>query len=180
MKDHSILVNRYTRSLYQVASAQNSIDIVYGSMLKIFENLDSFGEYKNLALSHQVPARTKSIIWGAILDTLEVDDLTASFIRLLISNRRSHLFPKIAIRLRELKFEQEGVKPATVYTSFKLSDSEQKLIKKNLEKIYGQQIELSNRVDKEILGGMVLYIDPFMLDASLKSKLNKIKQTLLS
>ncbi|MDF3047439.1 MAG: synthase subunit delta [Candidatus Midichloriaceae bacterium] len=180
MKDHSILVDRYTRSLHHVAIQQNCAGAVHESMPKIFENLDSFGEYKNLALSQQVPSKTKSVIWGAILDALKVDPVTRAFIQLLISNRRSHLLPKIAIKLRELKLEQEGIKPAIIYTSFKLSESEQKAIKKDLEKIYGQQIELSNYVDEGILGGMILHVEPFMLDASLKSKLSKIKQTLLS
>ncbi len=180
MKDSNILIDRYASSIYSIANKDAIAEDVYKNMLKLFESLDDLGDYAKLALSKQVPKKIKSKIWHEILNEFQAPDIVRSFIMLLLENGRISLLPKIISEFRRLLLVDQKVKPVDIYTSFKLSPAQHRDLVKRLEEASGQKIELQSHVDESLLGCMLLRIDSFMLDASIKSKLNNIKQTLLS
>jgi len=46
-----------------------------------------------------------------------------------------------------------------------------------IERQTGQKVELSSRVDAEILGGIVLQVGNKVLDASIRSRLEKLRKS---
>lgn len=180
MKDTNILIDRYASSLYSIASEGSVASSIYEDMLKAIECLALLEGYEKLALSKQVPKKIKSKIWQAVLEAAYAPDMLKSFVELLLENGRIHFLPKIVSKYYSLLLADQGIKPVQIYTSFKLSATEHKALMKQLEKICEQKVELDAHVDESLLGGMILRIDSFMLDASIKSKLNTIKKTLLS
>lgn len=180
MKDSNILIDRYASSLYAIASKDSVAAAIYANMLRLADCLAHSEDYKKLALSKQVPKKIKSQIWLAVLEAVDAPEMLKSFVKLLLENGRISLFPKIIDKYNNLLLVDQGIKPVAIYTSFKLSATEHKDLMKQLEKIAGQKVQLESHVDESLLGGMILRIDSFMLDASIKAKLNTIKQTLLS
>ncbi len=179
MKD-TVLVDRYTSSLFSLASEGKDAQAVYKSMQKVFDTLGALDGYKKLALSEQVPTKLKAKIWDATLDACGAPHILKSFVKLLLENRRIYLFSKIINKFNTLLLTANGIKLVRISTSFALSAAEKKKLTTQLEEICKQKVMLDDSSDEELLGGMILQIDSFMLDASIKSKLANIKTTLLS
>ena len=63
-------------------------------------------------------------------------------------------------------------------TAIALDEAELEGIKKMIGEKYSKTVYLENKVDESILGGMILYVGNTMMDASLRTKLNGLKDKL--
>jgi|JI10StandDraft_1071094.scaffolds.fasta_scaffold941108_2 F-type H+-transporting ATPase subunit delta len=180
MKDLTVLVSRYTKSLYSLAKEQSIVPAVYKDLSKLNEALEASGKYKDIALNPKVPARTKAAIWGVLMDPIKVNGITAMFIKLMLDNSRIHLFPKVIRKYQDMVLADSGIKGVKLYTSVKLSKAESAEITDKLEALLDSKVELESIVEPALIGGMIAKFDSYMIDASIRSKLNKIKTELLS
>ncbi len=76
-------------------------------------------------------------------------------------------------KLQEDKIKAEGDK-AEIVCAYALSDGQRKKMKEILSSKIKRDIELIERIDKEIIGGLVVKIGGFVIDGSIKNKLKKI------
>ncbi len=67
--------------------------------------------------------------------------------------------------------------PVTVTSAVDLDEETLKGIGKKIEEQTGQQIELSSRVDPDVLGGLVLQVGNQVLDASVRNRLEKLRKS---
>lgn len=71
----------------------------------------------------------------------------------------------------------QGIVDVQLTTATALPELEDKL-KKSLADKYPGRIEFETRIDPEIIGGFTLVVDEDMLDASVRSKLDKVDRAL--
>ena len=82
--------------------------------------------------------------------------------------------------LKKLYNKKNNIENVTAITAVELSDElKAKLISK-LEKESGKKIQLETKVDKEILGGIILRTENSQTDASVRARLDAIKAQLSS
>lgn len=134
----------------------------------------------NVVLEHPgiSGADKKQLLLGAFEKS--ADDLTIRFLLLLADRRRLKLLPYIEQSYRELLRERKNIATATVTSADPLSDSSVAEIKTRLIKQLGKQIELAVKVDRSLIGGMVLRVGDQVIDGSLKGKLEALERSLLS
>ena len=65
----------------------------------------------------------------------------------------------------------------TVTSAVDLDAAVVKKIGEEVERQTGEGVELSSRVDNEILGGVVLQVGNMVLDASIRSRLEKLRKS---
>ncbi len=70
--------------------------------------------------------------------------------------------------------KQSGIKTIEVETVNELD----KKIKSKIEKVFGEDSEITEKINKNLLGGIKIKVDDTVYDASLKTQLNKLKQFL--
>ena len=76
-------------------------------------------------------------------------------------------------------WELEGTKVVKLQTVIPLSYEQEELLITKLKDVTGfKEIQLVRKIDKEILGGMILQIDSQVIDMSLKGKLRQISNLL--
>ena len=68
----------------------------------------------------------------------------------------------------------KGIQKASLTTSYKLGATEKKNFQKILADITGKDIELEEKIDKEIIGGFILKTGDKQIDSSVKSKIQKL------
>jgi ATP synthase F1 delta subunit len=68
----------------------------------------------------------------------------------------------------------------TVVSAVDLDEAVVNKIGEEVERQTGEQVELSSRVDDGILGGIVLQVGNMVLDASIRSRLEKLRKTVAS
>src|SRR5690606_3945896 len=98
--------------------------------------------------------------------------------RLLRRKSRLALGPSIAAFFREMVDEERNVARATVSTAVGLDDERRRSLVQRLEQQTGKHIELEERVDPELLGGVVVRIGDRLLDGSARTRLRQLKSRL--
>jgi F-type H+-transporting ATPase subunit delta len=101
-----------------------------------------------------------------------------NFIRLLVENRRLPLLPEIAGMYEALRAEAEKSLEVTVSSAFELSDAQKQKIAEMLKKRMNRTISLDCRVDKQLLGGIVIRAGDKVIDGSVRTRLGEMANVL--
>ncbi len=72
--------------------------------------------------------------------------------------------------------KQSGIKTIKIESVQKINEQ----VVEKIKKIFGQTAEVHNTINKDILGGMKITVDDTVYDASLKTQLQRLKQSLIS
>jgi F-type H+-transporting ATPase subunit delta len=98
---------------------------------------------------------------------------------LLIEKRRIFFIAKIIDSFLKLCSQKRGEVKASLISSKELSEVEIENISKDLSSSMGSTIKFDYKVDKELIGGLKLQLGSYMIDTSIKNKLNKYEQKML-
>lgn len=119
----------------------------------------------------------------ALLDKLfaeRLDPRTLHFLYLLVDKGRFALIGRIAESYDALNDELRGVCKARVRTFLPLTDAQREQLLERLRAFTSRPtIELQERVDPELLGGIVVEIGAYLLDGSIRGRLRKLRDRLL-
>lgn len=116
----------------------------------------------------------QSQILTAVLKKFKLSDEMTNFIYMLVRNKRMAIFPLILEYFYILMNDSEGRKMLEVTLCSKASIEEQLHIEKCLEKVFSAKIEASFKEDEKILAGIIVKTDNKMFDASLRTKLTDL------
>lgn len=106
----------------------------------------------------------------------EVHKLIKDFIKILIRKNQINLISKILIEFEKHWNGQRGVKKVEVTTAQPITNK--KIITDELNKHLQRQIELEEKVDKEIIGGLIIKYDDILIDGSVRKRLAMARQKL--
>ena len=130
------------------------------------------------AFSYHFPFK-KTAILHSIFGT-HVEKITLALIDLVVKNGRESYLPAIArVFIHESK-KYIGITESVLTTAVKVDDKLKKQISELLSDIFKTRIELEENIDKEIMGGFILRVDDNYIDASIRTKLRKIKKELMA
>jgi F-type H+-transporting ATPase subunit delta len=99
-----------------------------------------------------------------------------NFLELLIEKHRMPAIFRIRERLDELWAHENKQLDVTVTSAIDLDKSVIDHIRDQIEKQTDRTVELTAEVDPDILGGLVLRVGNMVLDASLRSKLERLRK----
>jgi F-type H+-transporting ATPase subunit delta len=102
----------------------------------------------------------------------------ANFVRVLQANGRLVLLPEITLQFDELRAEAEGTVEAEVVSAFDVSADEQSRIKTALAKRLNRQVTLTTRVDRALIGGVVIRAGDMVIDGSVRGRLQSLANAL--
>ena len=105
---------------------------------------------------------------------------TANFLRILLRNGRLTELGAINERFDSVLEERSGVVFANITSARELPDTERNAFQSNLEKLTGKRVRIDYKVNNEIIGGVVTRIGSTVYDGSVKTKLENLKEQLIS
>jgi ATP synthase F1 delta subunit len=106
------------------------------------------------------------------------DELVRNFVRLLAEKGRAGELREIAAELDTLVAAQERVIEVELTTAHSLSDEEFGRILGRIEQASGRRVQASRQVDPDLIGGLVLQAGSLRLDASVRGRLERLRQQL--
>jgi len=105
------------------------------------------------------------------------DPELVNFLELLIEkNRMTEIF-RIRRQFEQLWKQENKRIDVTVTSAVELDPAVVEKIGEEIERQTGRKVELASRVDGEILGGIVLQVGNMVLDASIRSRLEKLRKS---
>lgn len=170
------MAGRYASALFDLAQEHKAIDSVAAD-LKTFDALiEGSAELQRLVRSPAFTAEEQTGALAAVLDKAGVRGLAANFLKLVATKRRLFAVRDMIADYGKLVDAAKGVKRAEVIVAEPFSDAHLAALKEALRQVSGgQSVELSVKVDPSIIGGLVVRLGSRMVDGSLRTKLNSIR-----
>jgi ATP synthase, F1 delta subunit len=175
MNDSKISV-RYSRALFESALEKKILDQVYNDMIFI-SDICTVPEMQEFLLSPIIVPSKKTDILHRILEK-NVEKLTLSFIDLVVKNDREAFLPAMARVFKHETKKYKGITESVLTTAVKVDAGIRKQVSTLIEEVFKTKVDLTEVVDKNLIGGFVLRIEFDLIDASIKSKLRKIEKEL--
>ena len=172
------LAGRYASALFELARDERQIESVGRSLDALAQAVVDSRDFSQLLASPLVDRDDAAKAFAAIADMLGLDPLTRNFAGVLAKNgRKGQLLPVIRA-FRRLAAEHRGETTAEVVTAHPLNDGQLDALRKQLRARAGRDVAIETRVDSEILGGIVVKLGSQMIDASIRTKLNRLAEAM--
>jgi F-type H+-transporting ATPase subunit delta len=176
--NESIITSRYAKALFSLAKEKDLLNRLKVDIESVLAVCNQSVEFV-LFLESPVVKTSKKIKLISEIFSGTIHELSLKFLILIAENKRESYIPGVCRNFLELIRKNMGIKTAVVTTASELSATTYEKVKLILEKEMNSKIELTGKVNPEILGGMILRVDDKQFDASLASQLKKIKTTFL-
>lgn len=176
MNDSKISV-RYAKALFSLGLEENKLtefkqdaDLLFG--------LFTTGEFKQFLESPIIKTSEKQAIFATVFKD-KVQNTFYAFLKLVVKNKREIYLQSIARNFLQLYRKHLGIKSAQITTAIPLDLQIKESVEKMIQTKFNAKVELTQKVKEDILGGYILKIDDSQIDASVATKLKKIKRELL-
>ncbi|MDX1283654.1 MAG: ATP synthase F1 subunit delta [Draconibacterium sp.] len=176
--DQSAITVRYAKAFFSAGKEKNILDKLKADIQIVLEVCSASEDFILLLESPIVKTSKKSALIKTVFEG-KIDELTLNFLLLIAQNKREAHIPGICRNFLELNREDQNIKSAVLTTAMGIDTETLKKVEQLLGKELNATIELSAKVNPDILGGLVLRLDDKQYDASVATQLKKVKQTLL-
>jgi len=164
----------YARALFEAASEHDVLDDVREQLGQF---ADALNENRDLAVFFFSPYFSTEEKKEALDRAIEgAEPIFMNFLEALVERHRMPVIFRIRARYEELWDEVNQVLPVEVTSAVKLDESTVRTIGDRIGGQTGTEIELTSVVDPDILGGIVLRVGNYVLDASIRNRLNQLRK----
>ena len=170
---------RYSRALFEVASESNELDKIEKDIKNFQTIFNSTSEVKNFLQNPTQNIQNQIDAINLLAEKLTFSKNLKNFFLLLIEKRRIFFIKKITESFLKLCSKKRGEVKASLISSKELSPKEINEIRVDLSKSMVSNLIFDYKVDEKLIGGLKLQLGSFMIDTSIKNKLNKYEKLML-
>ena len=168
------LAGRYASALFDLARDQRQIESVGRSLDALGQALLDSKDFDELVTSPLVSREEAGKTFAALAPQLGLDPITTSFLGVLAHNGRKGELRNVIRAFGRLAAEHRGEVTAEVVTARPLNDDQLSALKQQLRTRAGRDVNIDATVDPAILGGIVVKLGSEQIDASIRTKLNRL------
>ena len=172
------LAGRYASALFDLARDERQIDAVGHSLDSLNQALADSRDFSELVASPMVSRAEAGKAFGALAPQLGLDPITTNFLAVLARNGRKGELRNIIRLFKRLSAEHRGEVSAEVVSAHPLKDDQLQALKAQLKSRAGRDATIDAQVDPSILGGIVVKLGSQMIDASIRTKLNRLAKAM--
>jgi F-type H+-transporting ATPase subunit delta len=172
------LAGRYASALFDLARDQRQIESVATSLDALAQALLDSKDFNELVTSPLVSREEAGKAFGALAPDLGLDPITANFLGVLARNGRKNELRNVIRAYRRLAAEHRGETTAEVITARPLNDDQLAALRQQLRDRAGRDVAIEAAVDPNLLGGIVVKLGSQQVDASIRTKLNRLAQAM--
>jgi ATP synthase F1 delta subunit len=165
----------YAEALFEVADEKGKLDEVREELGQFADALEGDHEMQVFFFSPYFSTAEKQA--GLEKAVTGASEEFRNFLNLLAEKHRMPVVFRMRRAYEDLWRERNRKIDVTVTSAIELDPEIVSRIGAEIEKQTGQTVELSSRVDDAILGGLVLQVGNMVLDASIRSRLDKLRKT---
>jgi F-type H+-transporting ATPase subunit delta len=168
----------YARALFEAAQDKDRLQTVREELEDLVHAIDTVDELSALLDNPEIESHVKAGVLDQVLGG--ADELVRNFVRLVVEKGRAGEIREIAADFEVLVAEEERILDVELTTAKELSDTEFGRIVGRIEEASGRKVQASRAVDPDLIGGIVLEAGSMRLDASVRGRLERLRQTLAS
>jgi ATP synthase F1 delta subunit len=164
----------YARSLFEVAVERGELDVIRDQLGQFADVLHENREMAIFFFSPYFNTDEKKDGMRRAIDGAE--PAFTNFLEALIERHRMPAIFRIRTRFDELWDKENKRLPVQVTSAIELDAATIDSIGQRISEQTGNKIELTSHVDPDILGGIVLRVGNFIMDASIRTRLEQLRK----
>jgi F-type H+-transporting ATPase subunit delta len=164
----------YARSLFEVAKDQDKLDTVRDELGEFADALNESRELQVFLFSPYFSTQEKTE--GLDRAISGADETVVNFLKLLIEKHRTPAIFRVRNEFDQLWEQENKLLPVQVTSAVELPESTVKQIGDRISEQTDRKVDLSSRVDPDILGGIVVRVGNSVLDASIRNRLENLRK----
>ena len=172
------IIKKYTQALFKVVVKENDINQVSDRLHNIRGILKSVPELNQLLITRRVQVQDKMNILKNILGD-NISNIEMDLMVLLMENGHMMLFGEVVKRFDYLLEKESKLVKVHITSSSILSDDEVQRISSKIENNIQKEVEVKTETDASIMGGIKLRVGNTLIDGSIYSRLQKMRDTLI-
>jgi len=168
---------KYSKALFELGKEKDSLVLFQDELSQVMDLVETHKDFEQAFFHKQIlPADKKAIIKEIFTDQISKEVL--NFISLLIDNRREEHIESIIKNFNVLVNKEEAIIEVEVITAIELTEELKNELLDKLNQLLDYKINISSTVDSNIIGGMVLKFNDFIVDGSIKNSLDKMQENI--
>ena len=175
--DIGVISIRYARALLKSATDAKLEDTVYQDMMTVAKSYVDVPALRQTIDNPMLSKDVKQMLLTTAAGPL-ASQLTQSFIALVLKEDRENMIQFMANSYVTLYRKQKNVISGKLTTAARVSAQTEQKMRQMVESKTQGTVEFETEVNPDIIGGFILEYDTYRMDASVKSKLNNILNTL--
>jgi F-type H+-transporting ATPase subunit delta len=164
----------YARSLFEVAQEKGNLDDVREQLGEFADALDSNQSMQVFFFSPYFSTQEKEEGLDKVVS--DADPIFRNFLQLLIEKHRMPAVFRVRRTFDELWRQENQLLPVEITSAVELDESTVKQIGDRIGEQTDQKIDLSARVEPDILGGIVVRVGNSIIDASIRARLEQLRK----
>jgi F-type H+-transporting ATPase subunit delta len=186
MAQYSTIARPYAKALFESANSNETKLVAWADVLSILKVVISEGKIRQFIAD---PMTTPDKIYKTLTDLVHaaagerikvLKDEVSHFLHLLIEYKRLYALPDMSTLYNQLLAEYKNVMTVEVLSAFELDAEQQASLQNMLHKRFGKKIEAKYHIDRSLIGGAIIRTDKFVIDGSIRGKLQKLYQSLIT
>src|SRR3954468_24159016 len=165
----------YAEALFEVGRDKGKLDVLQQQLGQFADAVDRDRDLQVFLFSPYLSSAEKKEGIGRAITGAEPELI--NFLELLVDKHRMTGVFRIRRELDQLWKQENRRIDVTVTSAVELDPAVVEKIGQEVERQTGEKVDLSSRVDGEILGGIVLQVGNMVLDASIRSRLEKLRKS---
>ncbi len=172
------VAGRYATAVFEIAREENALDSLESDLNVLADAIGESADFRDL-LTSPIYSRDELVrAIGALAEKLGLGNILSKTLGLMAQNRRLFVLPALVQQVRGLIADHRGEVSAEVTSAVPLSDAQIEKLNSTLKSAVGSDVNLSVKVDKSLIGGLVVRVGSKMVDTSLQSKLENLQNVM--
>lgn len=171
----SLLAKRYAGSFLDLMEGAKALSAAEKDMASLKNMLDNSADLRALVGSRAIGVSDQLAGIQAIATKAKFHKITQNFLSVLVQNRRLMSLPDIIVAFGQGLTLRKGDVSVSVTAAQDLSAKQMKDLQAQLEGALGRKAQIELLVDPEIMGGLIITIGSYMVDHSVRGKLERLQ-----
>ncbi|NLE49500.1 MAG: ATP synthase F1 subunit delta [Sandaracinaceae bacterium] len=176
----SAIGRRYANALLELANEKKLTPRVQKDLNSFAETWKANAELRAVFENPKISLEAQKKVLTAVLDRLAASPLTKNTLKLLVDRGRLAEIVAIAASFDELASLEAGTVTAEVTSATALPEPYYAQLKAALEASTGKKVILVKKQDPSLIAGIVTRVGDQVIDGSVRTRLNELREGLLS
>lgn len=168
----------YGKALFEATQDLNNMDVVEKELKELIQIFKDNPDFYEMLKSPVFPNEEKKSVLNKVFEG-KLSETILNFICVLIDKRRIGQFFGIIKAFEKCVDDENGVTSGTVLSAVEIPKTKITKLEKETGTLLKKKVELKNEIDPSLIGGVKIYIDGKLIDASIRRRLDDLKEYLL-
>ncbi|HZH26600.1 MAG TPA: F0F1 ATP synthase subunit delta [Azospirillaceae bacterium] len=172
------LAARYASALFELADDRKALDETARDLTVLRDLVQSNVELQRVVRSPVIGRAEQGAAIQAVMEAAGISELVRNFVGVVADNRRLFAITTMADAFLAELARRRGEMTADVWSAEPLTQTQLNAVTDALKRSMGQKVTVRAAVDPSLIGGIVVKVGSRLVDASVKSKLNRLQSAL--